>query len=104
MLSKGTPPRNLLTQISTLLKGGIIYLTDKHVSCESGGDRPSFSEPDARLLPAAESLAREIERIGGTPWASLDESGKHFYLACVEVVAIHLRRAGLMTHASSGVA
>jgi hypothetical protein len=54
------------------------------------GDRPTFDADDLRLLPAAKALSRELERIGGTPWDDMDESGQHFYLACVEVVAIHL--------------
>ena len=55
------------------------------------GNRPTLTDED--LLPAAKALARELERIGGTPWRKLDESGKHFYLACVEVVSIELARA-----------
>ena len=69
-----------------------MHLTDRNATPKSGHDRPTFDIDDLVLLPAAKALAGKLSTIGGTPWDELDESGKHFYLACVEIVSIYLRK------------
>jgi hypothetical protein len=64
---------------------GVCVVSDLETNSEA------FDADDLTLMPVAEALCSQLTRIGGTAWTDLDDSGRHFYLGCVEIVANHLK-------------